>query len=275
MTPQERQLVADLFDRLAALENEPRDPDAERAIREGLAKAPHAIYALVQSVLVQDEALKQADARIRDLEGYPPEDEPQQPRGFLDSMRDALMGREEPRGSVPTVRPGAEPMGVPSQYRTGMGPGDIPPGDIPPGGLPPGGLPPGQMSQEPAGRGGSFLGTAAAAAAGMVGGGLLLSGIRGMLGGGDQKGPFAGAFDQISGGGSRSPWGGSEPGGGLARQAGLDDMGRGQGRAGLFDSAENDAGDDSAGLLDTADYDADFEEGDFADDFDAGDTDHA
>jgi hypothetical protein len=131
------------------------------------------------------------------------------------------------------------------------------------------------MSQEPAGRGGSFLGTAAAAAAGMVGGGLLLSGIRGMLGGGDQKGPFAGAFDQISGGGSRSPWSGNEPGGGLAREAGLDDIGRGQGRAGLFDSAENDAGDDSAGLLDTADYDADFEEGDFADDFDAGDTDHA
>jgi hypothetical protein len=260
MTPQERQLVADLFDRLAALEKEPRDPDAERAIREGLTQAPHAIYALVQSVLVQDEALKQADARIRELEGYPPEDEPQQPRGFLDSMRDALMGREEPRGSVPTVRPGAEPMGVPPQYRTGMGPG---------------GLPPGQMPQEPAGRGGSFLGTAAAAAAGMVGGGLLLSGIRGMLGGGDQKGPFAGAFDQISGGGSRSPWSGSESGGGLAREAGLDDMGRGQGRAGLFDSAENDAGDDSAGLLDTADYDADFEEGDFADDFDAGDTDHA
>src|SRR5437763_13506957 len=37
MTPQERELIADLFDRLAELEDQPRDPDAERAIAEGLA----------------------------------------------------------------------------------------------------------------------------------------------------------------------------------------------------------------------------------------------
>jgi uncharacterized protein len=263
MTPQERQLVAELFERLAALENEPRDPEAERVIREGLAQAPHAIYPLVQSVLLQDEALKQADARIRELEGYPPEGE-QKPRGFLDSMRDALMGREEPRGSVPSVRSGSEPMGVPPQYRTGMGPG-----------APQAPVPQAPMPQEPAGRGGSFLGTAAAAAAGAIGGGLLLSGIRGMLGGGDQKGPFAGAFDEISG--SRTPGGGSARDSDLAREAGLDDVGRGQGRAGLFDDQQGDAGYDTAGLYGTGD-DAEYEEGDFEDDFDAGDgsdTDHA
>ena len=65
MTPQERQLVDDLFDRLARLETVPRDATAERAIADGLARAPHAIYPLVQAVLVQDEALKRADARIR------------------------------------------------------------------------------------------------------------------------------------------------------------------------------------------------------------------
>ena len=53
MTPQERELITALFDRLAALENAPRDADAERVIAEGLARAPHAIYPLVQSVLVQ------------------------------------------------------------------------------------------------------------------------------------------------------------------------------------------------------------------------------
>src|SRR5262245_57404559 len=118
MTPQERQLVADLFERLAELENEPRDAEAEQAIREGLGKAPHAIYALVQNVLVQDEALQEADARIRELEagGAPAEEKP---RGFLASARDALLGREEPRGSVPSAGRG-EPMGVPPQYRTGM-----------------------------------------------------------------------------------------------------------------------------------------------------------
>ena len=68
MTPQERQLIDELFDRLAKLERQPRDPEAERAIAEGLARAPHALYPLVQTVLVQDEALRRADGRIRELE---------------------------------------------------------------------------------------------------------------------------------------------------------------------------------------------------------------
>ncbi|MGN6462727.1 MAG: DUF2076 domain-containing protein, partial [Pseudolabrys sp.] len=69
MTPQERQLVDDLFARLASLETAPRDADAVRAIQDGLRQAPNAVYALVQTVLVQDEALKRADERIRQLEG--------------------------------------------------------------------------------------------------------------------------------------------------------------------------------------------------------------
>ena len=69
MTPQERQLVEDLFDRLAQLEKAPRDAEAERTIADGLRRAPNAIYPLVQTMLVQDEALKRADARIRELTG--------------------------------------------------------------------------------------------------------------------------------------------------------------------------------------------------------------
>ena len=68
MTPQERKLIDELFDRLASLERNPRDPDAVRAINEGLQRAPNALYPLVQTTLVQDEALKRADARIRELE---------------------------------------------------------------------------------------------------------------------------------------------------------------------------------------------------------------
>ena len=107
MTPQERKLIDELFDRLASLERNPRDPDAVRAINEGLQRAPNALYPLVQTALVQDEALKRADARIRELEDeleLEPGEPVKQP-GFLDSMRDALLGK--PQGSVPTVRPGA------------------------------------------------------------------------------------------------------------------------------------------------------------------------
>lgn len=271
MTPQERQLVADLFERLAQLESQPRDRDAEQAIQEGLAKAPHAIYALVQSALVQDEALKRADAHIRELEAALDGEPPQEPRGFLDTMRDSLSGRESSRGSVPSVRPGDQPMGVPPQYRSatgaqwGGGAAQAPMAQPP--------MPQAPMPPAPSGPGGSFLGTAAATAAGLVGGGLLLDGIRGMLGGSAHRGPFAGAFDDIAAGGSRSPWGGAQGSGAqgsdLARQAGIDDIGRGQGRAGLFD-----AGDDQGG---TAGDDADLDDSDFDDDGDAGsdDTDYA
>ena len=43
MTPQERQLVDDLFDRLAKVESAPRDPDAIAAMQEGLRKAPNSL----------------------------------------------------------------------------------------------------------------------------------------------------------------------------------------------------------------------------------------
>ena len=64
MNAQERQLIVELFDRLSKLEQAPRDTDAEAAIRAGLQRAPNAVYALVQTVLVQDEALRRANAHI-------------------------------------------------------------------------------------------------------------------------------------------------------------------------------------------------------------------
>jgi hypothetical protein len=257
MTPQESELIAELFDRLAQLESAPRDPDAERVMAEGLRRAPHALYPLVQTVLVQDEALKRADARIRQLEaamgGQPAGEER---GGFLDSMRDSLFGRREtPRGgSVPQVRPDAR-SDAPSPWSSAPAQqAQMQPPPPPPYG---GG----------AFGGGSFLGNAAATAAGMVGGGLLLGGIRSMFGGQHGGGPF-GAYDQPGAGGT--PWSGG--GGGsdhLAHEAGLDDIGH-SGSAGLGDVDDH----DRAGLVDTADNDAD--DGDDNDDGGAdGDTDYA
>src|SRR6266852_7355404 len=92
MTPQERQLIEDLFDRLSKLESAPRDPEAVAAIAQGLRAAPNAVYALVQTVLVQDEALKRANSRIQELEAAlgPEQHQQNQSGGFLDSMRDAI-----------------------------------------------------------------------------------------------------------------------------------------------------------------------------------------
>jgi hypothetical protein len=78
-------------------------------IADGLRRAPQATYALVQTALVQDEALKRANARIEELQAQLGGDEQaQQPGSFLDSMRDAVLGRRDPRSSVPTVRSQAQ-----------------------------------------------------------------------------------------------------------------------------------------------------------------------
>ncbi|WP_375415367.1 DUF2076 domain-containing protein [uncultured Bradyrhizobium sp.] len=239
MNPQERQLVDDLFDRLSKLETAPRDPDAVAAIAQGLRRAPNAVYALVQTTLLQDEALKRAHARIQELEGGEPER--QQSGGFLDSMRDAIFGQTPARGSVPNVRPpevGGRPAWNTGQVlQQGPGPGQYNQGQY--------GQPYG-APQAPVGGGGSFLGTAAATAAGMVGGGLLMSSIRSMMGGGHQSGYGDSAG---LGGGSRTPWSSDQSGGDLARDAGLNDIGSGGHRvdddshSGFFDSASNDQAD--------------------------------
>jgi hypothetical protein len=204
MTPEERDLVIQLFDRLAALEDAQRDPDAERLIRDGLRQAPNAPYALVQTVLVQDDALKRADARIRELEGAAP------------ARETSFLGGDGRRGSVPSVRAGeaaaAGPSGMSPAWRTGTP------------AMAPQGAPAPEYGPAPMGHGGSFLGTAAAAAAGMIGGSLLMSGIRSMMG---HSGSAHAAYDPAAGG--ASPWAGgagSAAGGELSRQAGLDDIGR-------------------------------------------------
>ena len=271
MTPQERQMIDDLFGRLAQLENAPRDPDAAAAIAQGARQAPNAVYALVQTVLVQDEALKRANSRIQELEaaGAPAQ---AQSGGFLDSMRETIFGQGQARGSVPNVPPPASrPVwnsGQVMQQAQSPGQYDQAPygqHDQAPYGQPYG------APQAPMGGGGSFLGTAAATAAGMVGGSLLLNSIRSMMGGSHSG---LGAPSALAGtGSSQNPWS-DQSGSNLARDAGINDVGsstdRGDSasRAGLFDTASNDdqaSGDDDD---DRDDMDLDSDDGD-------GDSDYA
>jgi hypothetical protein len=268
MTPQERQLVDELFDRLSKVESAPRDPDASNAIAQGLRNAPNAIYALVQTVLLQDEALKRANSRIQELEqAHAPEQS--QSGGFLDSMRDTIFGQSQAHGSVPNVPPPQthdrpvwnsgqvlQQSQSPGQYDQGpYGQGSYGQGSYGQGyGQGPSTQPYGGP-QAPFGGGGSFLGTAAAAAAGTVGGSLLLNGIRSMMGGHRFGVADAGAIgDKPS-----SRWS-DQSGSTLARDAGINDIGSSAqrdddgsaSRAGLFDQASNDEDrdDDSDGFDD-------------------------
>lgn len=262
MTPQERQLVDDLFDRLARLETSPREPDAEAAIMQGLRRAPNAVYSLVQTALVQDEALKRANARIQELESV--EQEPRPSGGFLDSMRDTILGPGQGRGSVPSVRPG-DGMQRGPVWNSGQALGNARMSDDPRMNDPRMGNPGGGAF---GGGGGSFLGTAAATAAGVIGGSMLMNSIRGLMGGGSQQ-SFGNTADAGSG---KSPWDNNQSSGSLARDAGVNDVGRSGGdnsqRQNSYDQAQADADQDQD---QDQDDDDDYDSGDFDD----GDSDFA
>jgi hypothetical protein len=114
------------------------------------------------------------------------------------------------------------------------------------------------MPPQPEPRGGSFLGTAAAAAAGVIGGSMLLHGIQSLMGG-HQAQAFGSPFDTPERG---SPWGGDAARGDLAREAGLDDIGGGgrggdASRSSLLDD-QSDSDNSDPGDFDVADMGGDF-----------------
>jgi uncharacterized protein len=282
MTPQERQLIDDLFDRLAKVESAPRDAEAMSAIMQGLRNAPNAIYPLVQTVLLQDEALRRAADHIQQLEQGGKQDQGQS-GGFLDSMRDRIFGQtNQPHGSVPNVPPPV-PESRPvwnsgqvlqqtqgqgqGQYDQGYGQGYGQGGYGGPGygqgygqGGPYGG------PQSAFGGGGSFLGTAAATAAGVIGGSLLMNSIRGMTGGGHHHQAFGDTTTANSG----SPWS-DQSNSSAARDLGVNDIGNASGhaddsgrRAGLFDTASNDDNDHDDMDMDSDDNDGGGNDSDYA-----------
>jgi uncharacterized protein len=165
MTPQERQRVERLFERLSQLENSPREREAERLIAERLRAVPNAPYALIQTVLVQEEALARANERIRQLEGGDNELPESEGGSFLDTLRGALAGQAATpprRSSVPLTRGRDAPMGVPQALERELQSGNAPDAQI--------------------GRGGSFLGQAAAIATGVVVGSMAVDMLRGQSG---------------------------------------------------------------------------------------------
>lgn len=160
MQQQERDLISGLFDRLKPFESQPRDGEAESYIRGLATQQPAAAYLLVQTVLVQEQALKAAQERIAELEAKAGAAQPAA-TGFLASAPPigpwgAAAGGAAPRTSVPPTAPSTR-----SPLQAALAPQQ-------------------QQQQPPAG--GSFLRTAMATAAGVAGGALLFEGIRGLMG---------------------------------------------------------------------------------------------
>ncbi len=176
MTPEERQLVTGLFDRMRNYTLPEKDGEAEALINESVRAVPDASYMLVQSVLVQEQALVEADSRIKALEEQVRSLEAQQrPSGagsFLGGLFGSRSAAEPTRGpSVPVVGARA----TPSVYSGGQPGQPGPQGQAAPWQSAP---PPGQAAQA---GGGGFLRSAMATAAGVAGGMLIAGAIQNLI----------------------------------------------------------------------------------------------
>ena len=165
MTPDERQLISGLFDRMRDFALPQKDREAETLINQAVRAMPDAPYMLVQSVLVQEQALEAANARVQELEARVRDlEQGSQPQQGGGSFLGGLFGGARPDAerrpsSVPVIGSRAGSLPSVPQSRAQAAP----------------------EMQQPAG--GGFMRSAMTTAAGVAGGMLLAEGIRNMLGG--------------------------------------------------------------------------------------------
>jgi uncharacterized protein len=162
MDQNDRQAIEGLFSRLSEVERNaaPRDDEAEAFIGQQVARQPAAPYFMAQTIVVQEQALEAAQARIEELEAQAAQPQGDGFLGGLFGSSSRRLSGAGARGSVPRV--GRAPLGAPAMpAQSGAAPGHA-------------------MGQR---GGGSFLGGAAQTAMGVAGGLLLGNMIGGMLAG--------------------------------------------------------------------------------------------
>jgi hypothetical protein len=190
MTPQERDLITALLTRLQRQGDQAKDPEADALIRQAMAAQADAPYLLVQTVLIQDMALHEAQNRIAEMERRAGEQpQPQAAPSFLPQRATQSQSQDSAPNAGPWGAAPAEPAPPPrrdSVWSQSYAPPQQAAPPPPAYGYPPApgyGGGPGYGPQMLAGGGGGFLRQAAATAAGVVGGSLLFQGIHSMFGG--------------------------------------------------------------------------------------------
>ena len=175
MTPQERDLITDLFRRLREADSGPRDREADELIRRLSTEHAGAAYLLTQTVIVQDQALTTAQARIEELQRQlAATSRPAESGSFLGGL---FGGRRPTPPPQPAAQPPSGPWGAPQS-----GPWTGQPQSGPWAGGPP--HQPGPWGAPQPAAGGGFLQSALTTAVGVAGGALLFEGVSHMFGGG-------------------------------------------------------------------------------------------
>ncbi len=154
MNADEQRLIEDLFAQLRSLGATPKDRDADLLIRDLIRQSPDAPYYLVQTAIVQQQALDEAGARIRDLEDAARRGQ----RNDAPSSGSFLGGAAVPRSGGRYQDPPSRPLDPPAS-------------------------PWSQPAQPASGAGGGFLSSALSTAGGVAGGMFLADSIRSLFGG--------------------------------------------------------------------------------------------
>jgi uncharacterized protein len=251
MTPEEREMIENVFQRMRSVGPVDKDPEAEAHINTSVRQIRDSAYMLVQTVVVQDEALTQADQRIRELEDMVNQLQQQQAKpasgGFLGGIfgggsksAPAAQDSSPWGGSVPQVGrqsagyagPGqsSSPWGSPQQPQQG-GYGQQPM-QAP-------------MQQAPQRSGGGFMKSAMATAAGVAGGVLVAGAIGNMMRGNSEPGTHNTSGDGSSSQPSYQDANSNDQGGTYSQQPQYQDASSNdQGSGGAQDASYDDGGSD-------------------------------
>ncbi len=206
MTPEERQMLGGLFQRVNSAAATKRDPEAESFINDAVRAAPHSPYVLARTVLVEQQTLEAAANRISQLEAATPQGAGQSEEhgSFLGNLGKSIFGGG-PSSPPPRLDPDPQayqrsaPPPPPRGYAPPPPQGGYPP--PPPQGYPP---QPGPWGQpQPQSGGGGFLQNAASTATGVAGGVVLGNLLGGLFGG------HSGGGGLFGGGASAAGLGGS------------------------------------------------------------------
>jgi uncharacterized protein len=237
MSPEERQLLTDLFDRIKGSATLSRDSEAEALIANAVRSQPYAPYFLAQAVIVQDQALQAAHQRLEELQaevealqqgqGRP---QPASSGGFLSSLGSIFGGGASAAPPRPAPPASGGPWGQEPQAPRGYPQQSYPPQQP----MPPQAGPWGGPSS-----GGGFLSGALQSAAGVAGGVLLADSIRNLFGG------HAGGFGGLGiGSGLGTGFGTTVPGVGTGGETIInnyydDTSGADTGNADFYDDSNN------------------------------------
>ncbi|KRB50810.1 ABC transporter substrate-binding protein [Rhizobium sp. Root708] len=181
MSPEERQLLTALFERVRTASATPRDHDAEALVDQSTREQPYAAYYLAQAVIIQEKGLeaaanhiKQLEERIRLLEADQSDyHKAEQGGGFLSSIFGSSQTPQQPSAPQPSSGPwGSAPRQQIQQDRGFDAPRTMPQ------------QPSGPWTPQAAApsAGGSFLQGALGTAAGVAGGMLLANSLSGIFG---------------------------------------------------------------------------------------------